>query len=252
MLDLWKKHVKRPLKKRRLERGRARLEQQYEKIGDPKSYPVGSRGWLAATEKKYGGLVQGVKRRAYSAFDSRSEAMLKTGGMQGGDRMHHHGYGADYEHFLKAFIRRRFEECAIVEVGILRGTGLALWRDMFPNSDVLGLDIDLSNYNAHLPKMLGLGAFANGAAETHIFDQFVDGKERLSEILNGRKISIAVDDGVHFEKTIFKTAEGMKPFLAEEFVYFVEDNGAVVEGLRNIFPDADVFSRGELTVICRN
>jgi len=134
--------------------------------------------------------------------------------MTGGDRMFHHGYAAAYSAHLRPFLLRGDERLTIVEIGILKGTGLALWSALFPNADIIGLDIDLSHTEGNLDFLKSRGAFANRPPELHIFDQLEHGPSRIAEILRGRKIDLCIDDGYHSKRAILKTAEAVFPHLA--------------------------------------
>jgi hypothetical protein len=135
------------------------------------AYPVGSFDWLALTEARYGGLQL-------------------TRDCRGGDRMspHYHNYGRCYAQFLKPFIA---VPCAppliLVEVGIFRGSGLAIWCDLFPNARVIGLDIDLSNFEGRRKRLEAMGAFRNNAPELFAFDQLNEAGARsvLQHALRG-------------------------------------------------------------------
>ena len=57
-------------------------------------------------------------------------------GDQGGDRMRFNGYAPIYEKYLPTVLG--VADPGIAEVGILAGTGLAMWTELFPNSKVFG------------------------------------------------------------------------------------------------------------------
>lgn len=199
-------------------------ELRYACAGIGARHAIGSSDWLISTEKHFGGYVTGVARRAVSPSDPRSKEQVAKGGMTGGDRMFHHGYARVYADALASFIARRHEPLTVVEVGILKGTGLATWSVLFPNADIIGLDIDLSNTQENIPRLKTLGAFQNKAPELHIFDQLEHGAERMAEILNGRSVDIFIDDGLHSDESILNTARAIFPHLSDEFVGFIEDN----------------------------
>ena len=67
--------------------------------------------------------------------------------MMGGDRMLHHGYGPTYARYLQPFVGAR--NLTVAEFGILNGTGLAIWCDLFTDARVIGLDIDLSHFEGN-------------------------------------------------------------------------------------------------------
>jgi hypothetical protein len=210
---------------------------------------VGSPEWFIAAEMKYGGHATNVPRRAVSTADPRSAASLRIGGMTGGDRMFHHGYAAVYAEHLQPFVSRRFDPLTVVEAGILRGSGLAMWSELFPRADIIGLDIDLSHVRENLPNLKERGAFPGREPELHVFDQFLDGRQRMKEILGSRTIDIFIDDGYHSNETILKTLGAATPFLSESFVYFVEDNDDVAPLLAETYPDKTVVPCGEMTVV---
>ena len=208
----------------------------------------GSKEWLIAAEERFGGFITNVPRTKVSDIDPRSKKQLATGGMAGGDRMsgQHHGYAAHYETALRPFLGR---PVVLVEVGILTGIGLAIWSDLFPSGQIIGLDIDLSHVNRNMAALKARGAFTNNNIELHEFDQLRASSGRFAEILSGRKVDILIDDGLHTNDAILTTLRSARPHLASEFVYIVEDNYRVHRRIRHQHPGWMVASHGELTVI---
>jgi hypothetical protein len=217
------------------------------------AFARGSPQWLALTEQKYGGVQWDVPRRKVSERDPRSDEQLKTGGMVGGDRMSdlHHGYARTYAQYLKPFIETPPSSPTVVEVGILNGSGLAMWADLFPSATIIGLDIDLSHFKDNLAHLRSLGAFRDTKPSVHEFDQFLDNTALLGRILDGRRIDVMIDDGYHSDETIRNIFEAAEPYLADRFVYFVEDNDAACTSLKALYPTHRIECRGELTVIHR-
>lgn len=211
-------------------------------------YQSGSPGWLIASEKYYGGFIQGVPRRTVSPFDPRSKAELERGGMQGGDRMLRHGYASHYARELRPFIKSS-EPLVIAEFGILTGLGLALWCDCFPDARIMGFDIDLTHFDSHRTILEGLGAFRKNMAEIHLYDQFVENTNLLRSILDGNRINVCIDDGHHSDESILTTLSSVKPFLAEQFAYFIEDNNTVHEKIKVLHPEFLMSTHGELTIL---
>merc|ERR1719335_1564206 len=73
----------------------------------------------------------------------------KTGRIHhGGDRMKNHHYAPFYAKYLTKYLegRKSTEAPTIVEFGILTGTGLAMWSDLFPDSSIFGFDLDPQNF----------------------------------------------------------------------------------------------------------
>ena len=207
--------------------------------------PRGSSNWLVEREIRYGGYVTNVPKRTASPLDP-----AQSGFLTGGDRMLTHGYAATYAKHLAPYLDRT-DPLTVVEVGILRGSGLALWCDLFPNSRVIGLDIDLRNYLANVAELRRRGAFRFSQPEVYAFDQFRDNREYVAELLRGVRIDVAIDDGCHSDQAILSTMRSIAPHLNEEFSYFIEDNRTAIATIRAVSPEYSVETKGELTVLWR-
>jgi hypothetical protein len=205
----------------------------------------GTPDWLIRSEVAYGGLITGVARRKVSPLDPRSPADLAFGGMTGGDRMLHHGYAKIYAHYLGPFLDA--ENLTLAEFGILTGTGLAIWCDLFPTARVLGLDIDPAYFNANRAALVRRGAFARNSPEVHEYDQLADGSDRL--VLAGKTLDIVIDDGLHSLEAIVRTWQSVRPYLSQRFVYFIEDYDGLLDQCRAEFSGFDCSSFGMMTVI---
>ncbi len=172
--------------------------------------------------------------------------------MQGGDRMaagkQTHGYAPAYAQHLRSFVRDR-RRLTLLEVGILKGSGLAIWSDLFPDARILGLDIDLSHARDHWPVLEARGAFAANNVELHEFDQLGGTADDLAALLKEDRLDVVIDDGLHSEPAILGTLACVMPFLASDFVYFVEDNRDVHRVIAREYPQYLVKTYGELTVI---
>lgn len=211
---------------------------------------IGSTEWLQDMEEHYGGFHNGVFRNN----TSKSKPLLdkvNPKGMTGGDRMGktHHNYAKHYETHLSKFVKNRFENYTIVECGILKGTGLAIWSTLFPNATIIGLDIDLSNTKNNLEFLKSKGAFQSGVLELHEFDQFADNTNYIKDILKNKKIDIMIDDGFHSEFTILNTIDCVKPCLNNSFVYFVEDNKKVYKKIKQNMNNYNCVNYSRLSVI---
>lgn len=216
-------------------------------------YTISSPGtaeWLVGTEIKFGGIETKVPRNKVSPNDPRTKDQLSLGGMIGGDRMLHHGYAEKYSEYLFPFVKSG-KIVTLAEVGILKGTGVATWCDLFQNGRILGLDIDLGHINGNMDNLRARGAFKRNRPELYEFDQFLDNAEYLEMILKGDKLDIFIDDGFHSAESILSTMKSVVPHLADCFVYFIEDNSNVHAKVRSIYPDFLVDNEGELTVVTR-
>ena len=208
--------------------------------------PRGSATWLIKTELAYGGLVTDVARLKVSPLDRRTAKELAAGGMTGGDRMLHHGYAQTYARFLRPFVGE--DGLTVAEFGILKGTGLATWCDLFPGSRVLGFDIDLGHFRSNEGRLRRLGAFRR-LPEVHEYDQLVDGSAVLANILGGRSLDVVIDDGLHSLDSILTTWRSVRPHLSRRFVYFIEDYPGLLERCGSEFAGFDCHAEGMMTVI---
>lgn len=206
---------------------------------------------LVAIEQKYGGICEGVKRRKVSPHDHRTAQEIERGGMVGGDRMAntHHAYSRAYAKHLRHLDGKK--RLVISEFGILRGTGLAMWSDLFPASRIIGFDIDLSHIKENIPELEKRGARLKNI-ELHEFDQLANGPLDISRALQGDTIDVIVDDGLHSNESILNTIESVGSHLSDEFVYFIEDNDRVYHIIKEKYPQWKVSQYGELTVCTNN
>ena len=222
---------------------RVRLKERSYLKQQSKATP-GTADWLIGIEIKYGGKSWVVSVENNS-IDSEGSSYMATGG----DRMLHHGYARYYEKFLHPYVQNRDHPIVFCEVGVLAGTGLAIWCDLFPYARCIGLDVDLSNIERNMENLLNLGAFSENSPELFEYDQFVESSEYLKEILGGDTIDIFTDDGNHSDEAIMTTLKSVAPHLSEQFVYFVEDNWEVHKQIKSEYPEWTVYSDCELTVV---
>lgn len=202
---------------------------------------------LVGLEARYGGLVDQLPRNRVSPHDPRSEQKLRTGGMRGGDRMNPvlHNYAPIYATYLEPFIGR--QDLVICEVGILTGIGLAIWCDVFPSAVVIGLDIDLQHFEENQGALRQKGAFSTTTPEVHVFDQYAATPEAFRTLLNGRRIDVLIDDGVHRDDPIERTYQAAQPNMSPGSVYFAEDNRTVHDRLRRD-TSREWHTHGQITV----
>ncbi|HEY2119960.1 MAG TPA: hypothetical protein VGH37_12295 [Candidatus Acidoferrum sp.] len=164
---------------------------------------------------------------------------------------YYHSYGRCYEEFLEPFVSATARsQLTLVEVGILNGSGLAIWCDLFPEARVLGFDIDLSNFQANRKNLENSGAFKTNAPEVYLFDQLnpIKAGEVLRDTLGENRIDIAIDDGCHSKEAIEITFQQIRPFLAKQFVYFIEDNFDTYDWLGARYREYYWTTRGEIAV----
>lgn len=208
---------------------------------------IGSADWLIKAEVTYGGHVTDVARNKVSSLDTRTAEQLAFGGMTGGDRMLHNGYAPIYERFLDPFLGDK--SLRLAEFGILTGTGLAIWCDLFPDARVLGFDIDPAHFQANRAELQRRGAFRRNSPEVFDYDQLQDGTSNLTAALEGKTLDIVIDDGLHSLEAIVMTWRAARPHLSPRFVYFIEDYAGLIEQCGEEFAGFDIGAFGMMTVI---
>ena len=180
---------------------------------------------LINLEKKYGG--------ATGLFDIKDKNGKSHGNNCGGDRMidkggvgcEGHGYAQDYSNTLSKYMN--YKNLIIAEVGILRGSGLAIWSELFPNAEIFGFDLVLKTFYDNLKNLRSKGAFKNNNYKVYTMDQMKDNKNYLKNILNNKKVNVVIDDGCHSDECILSTLDSFLPHLAADFTYIIEDNSNV-------------------------
>jgi hypothetical protein len=92
-----------------------------------------------------------------------------------------------------------------------KGASLKMWRDFFPNAEVIGADIQPATQ------------FTDTRIRTLLCDQTnpEDVKNMLKDI--GKRIDIFIDDGSHAKRDQVKLANAALPFLRDDVVYIIED-----------------------------
>jgi len=202
--------------------------------------------WLIQREADYGGRLHEVTCR-YGVRESMERGLLipKTRGKKkcsGGDRMappttrgpKQMGYGICYAKVLDAF-KDAWEQLwevkgrtnmELAELGVLKGSGIAIWDELFPAARVHAFDRFLDNIWNNTPHLVSHGAFAHGLPATHYFDQAVPDKyPKLATILGSEssKFFFAVDDAAHYTRWSLWTHKWLEPYMDALAAYVVED-----------------------------
>ena len=198
---------------------------------------------LQLLESKFG-EPKPIKRRTVSQHDERTkENLIKNPCMIGADRMTVHNYAPVYSTFLPDNLN------VLVELGFLQGVGLAVWCELYPEAQIIGLDIDGSYFIENLPFLFQKDAFRLNQPIVNVFDELADNTAEITKILNGEKIDVMIDDALHYDNAILKAFADFHPHMAKGGVYFIEDNRTVADKIAAKYPQYQVFSHGEITVI---
>lgn len=205
---------------------------------------------LIALEHKYsaGQVTRGIKPWEPSPYDPKGSPLRIHDGHRMGPRKVglEHNYAPVYAHYLSD---RRVG--TLVEMGVLRGLGLAIWVDLFPQAHIIGLDWDWTAYQEHLPKLLQLGAFSQSLPRVYRFDELDPKADQMLHAITPGGIDVFIDDALHYDDAIIQAFVKFFPILNKGGVYFIEDNARVIYELRRKFPELRFNDYKEMTVIVK-
>jgi len=121
-------------------------------------------------------------------------------------------YNTYFDVYDDLFSRYRDKKITFVEIGILGGGSLFMWRDFFgPKARIIGIDL---NPNAKKWEEEGFEVFIGSQSDENFWAEFVD---KIGEI------DIVLDDGGHtFEQQII-TTESLLENIKDGGVLVVED-----------------------------
>lgn len=179
-----------------------------------------SASYLAEREQVYS---QGQRTRgilcAHGALCKGSDRMLSD-----------HTYGPCYSEFLNkmrpGWLKREASHFLIGEIGILSGTGLAMWSDVFPNADIYGFDYVINNTAGNLALLGSRGAFRHSNLSLHTYDQHGSvavNSQMIGAILGSNRFTFFVDDGLHTDNAIVDTFLAFKDYMSSGGLYVIED-----------------------------
>jgi len=218
------------------------------------SHPAVTAEQLGKLEEQYGGFVSDVVRREKAQGIGAGYRVH-----QGGDRFVHgnetstHDYGQAYAEYLNKLFDSGSPVQQVGEVGILKGSGVAMWLKLFPTSKVYGFDLDPSIFEANRANLKQRGM--NDANLLIVkMDQTLDNSAMLKAKVGGR-FSFIVDDGCHTEFCAWMTIKSFLPIMDQKFVYIIEDLAGINLGerIKGLAPGINTERRGndELLVVSR-
>lgn len=143
--------------------------------------------------------------------------------------------------YIQEFYEEEFSKYAnrstnLLEIGVLTGGSLKLWRDYFSEGDIVGIDIykrvPLStvqhNVQGYDVDLYEVDSFNTGADLEKTRQEFID---QFSE----RGFDIIIDDGLHTEEAQYKSFNNFKELVNPGGVYIIEDvKASSVKGLSKI------------------
>ena len=201
---------------------------------------------LIFLELKFGGYITNVTPTIKDKEFLKKSPSLHTGG----DRFNpfYHDYSGMYSKYLHNL---RNNKIKLLEVGILKGTGLAVWSKYFNDVDIYGFDWDLGIINANLDNLISLGAFQKNKPKLFQYNQLINNQQWLEDNFSDIKFNVIIDDALHTDKAIINTFSEIQPYLSDDFVYFIEDNTSAFKKLEKKYPEYHFDNEGELTVVTK-
>tara|TARA_B110000211_G_scaffold196973_1_gene226255 strand:- start:1976 stop:2722 length:747 start_codon:yes stop_codon:yes gene_type:complete len=125
-----------------------------------------------------------------------------------------HGYTDFYLKHLKKLKNKKLN---ILEIGSYAGASAAAFSKFFPNSKIICLDVNISNfkYTSKRIKVFGL----NASKESSVKDFF----KKLNISSNREYFDIIIDDGSHHQDDILKALNIFFKSLKSNGFYIIED-----------------------------
>jgi hypothetical protein len=124
------------------------------------------------------------------------------------DKAYWHRFTGVYETWLSSY---RTSATRVLEIGVANGSSLKMWRDYFPNADIVGVDI-LDRWWVNADRI-----------KTYIVDQ--SSKESIDAFLKteSKPFDIIIDDGSHLPEHQMTNLEYFWDALNPGGVYIIED-----------------------------
>jgi len=162
----------------------------------------------------------------------------------GGDKMagDRNGYADFY-----AWLANKVQPETLVELGVFRGSSLAVWDAVWPGIRLLGLDLELGRYEQNLPALLDRGAFPDGLPEVRTFDAYKPDVKTIWDIVG--IVDVFVDDGPHTLSAIQTCLTEVGPLVRQAYV--VEDYAGTKALLERQFPGWEVCEQGRIAAAVR-
>ena len=143
----------------------------------------------------------------------------------GGDKMaaDRNGYAEFY-----SWLTGKVDPDTLVELGVFRGSSLAVWDAVWPGVQILGLDLELSRYEKNLPLLLERGAFPGHLPEIRTFDAYKPDVRTIWDVVG--VVDVFVDDGPHTGSAIRACLAEIGPLVRQAYVIedFAGDRKSVV------------------------
>lgn len=118
----------------------------------------------------------------------------------------------------------RYQHLNILEIGVLRGASLRMWKEYFPNSIIYGLDIDPACKNYEEDRI-------------HITVGSQTDSSVLQQVVNEAQLfDVIIDDGSHVNRMIETSFKYLWPHLVSKGWYIIEDLGCSFQACWESWP----------------
>lgn len=107
----------------------------------------------------------------------------------------------------------------ILEIGVQGGISLLMWKDYFSDSDIVGIDIDISQVQEKVMRIAANPSFKINLIEGDAADS------TILEKITG-KFDIIIDDGSHLLHHQLSSFNLLKDHLNSGGIYIIEDVGS--------------------------
>ncbi len=166
-------------------------------------------------------------------FRSHAEFNSEGKHVNGTDKSSNHDYSGAYESIIETLFRSggdcRGKVRLMMEVGVADGSCLLAWREVFPNAQIVGLDIHHSD-KAH-----------GESIEFHLGDQRK--REDCERAAGGRLFDLIVEDATHTLENTLLTLFWLWPSVRPGGIYVVEewaDIHALHHNVRALLPGVEI------------
>jgi hypothetical protein len=185
----------------------------YRKLSNRRSTPRARRALKemneVAAKLADGGFIFDATPTVYNGIDQPNNFGLPELGEKFRPTKRRHNYLIRYDHVFGA---ARHKVKRMVEIGVQSNASIGMWRDYFPNAEIVGIDIDpeCERFESDRIKIIIGDQTDRAFLETFARENF-------------GTIDIIVDDGLHTQNAILTSFSSLYPALNTNGIYAIED-----------------------------
>jgi cephalosporin hydroxylase len=140
----------------------------------------------------------------------------------GSDKASRHSYTEKYEELFSGFKEKAI---SLLEVGVLHGGSMMMWRDYFPNGQIHGVE-DFSQGKGFGGKTVdgdATEAWLNQQERITLFRVSCMDVPAMHAKIDGRTFDFIIDDGCHSQEQQLSNIASLLPLVKPGGVYVCED-----------------------------